>query len=79
LWRQTLILIKSKSLLPQSELSDDEKSAIGDLELRLELHKIFKDAGLLVKELFGQKLFLKQEKSRLLFQYLRLTNASTRS
>lgn len=52
----TLILIKSKSLLPANELTEDEAGAIGDLELRLELYKIFKDAGLAVQNIFGKNI-----------------------
>ena len=36
----TLLLIKSKSLLPNLELSEDEKGNIADLERRLALYKI---------------------------------------
>jgi segregation and condensation protein A len=51
----TLILIKSKSLLPQLDIGIDEQSEIEDLELRLKLLQIFKNASKDVKEIFGQK------------------------
>jgi len=50
----TLILIKSKSLLPQLDLSNEEGSEIEDLELRLKLLQIFKHASKDIKEMFGK-------------------------
>ncbi|HYF13213.1 MAG TPA: segregation/condensation protein A [Candidatus Paceibacterota bacterium] len=41
----TLLLIKSRSLLPTLELSDDEVRDIRELEYRLEVYKIIKEAG----------------------------------
>src|SRR5690606_35435420 len=52
----TLILIKSKSLLPQLDLSNEETNEIQDLELRLKLLQIFKDASKDIKERFGVKI-----------------------
>lgn len=49
----TLILIKSKSLLPTLDLSNDEEEKIGDLERRLALYKIIKEASLDIKNSFG--------------------------
>lgn len=49
----TLILIKSKSLLPTLDLSDDEEEKIGDLERRLALYKIIKEASIDIKNNFG--------------------------
>lgn len=49
----TLILIKSKSLLPTLDLTEDETEKIGDLERRLRLYKIFKEASIDVKNNFG--------------------------
>ncbi len=50
----TLILIKSKSLLPQLDLNQEESTEIEDLELRLKLLQIFKRASKDIKELFGK-------------------------
>lgn len=58
----TLILIKSKSLLPTGELTEDETNAIGDLELRLELYKIFKEAGVVIQNIFGKKIIFGTQK-----------------
>lgn len=51
----TLILIKSKSLLPQLDIGLDEQSEIEDLELRLKLLQIFKEASKDIKEIYGKK------------------------
>lgn len=53
----TLILIKSKSLLPNLALSKDEEEKIVDLESRLALYKIIKDVSVKVRENFGQQIF----------------------
>lgn len=50
----TLLLIKSKSLLPNLELTEDEQSNIEDLEKRLDLYKIFKNASLELSSIFGK-------------------------
>lgn len=52
----TLILIKSKSLLPKLNLEKDEEADIKDLETRLSILKIFKDISISIDELFGQKI-----------------------
>lgn len=49
----TLILIKSKSLLPTLSLTDDEEEKITDLEKRLKLYQIIKNASIDVKTNFG--------------------------
>jgi segregation and condensation protein A len=52
----TLILIKSKSLLPDLELTEDETEKITDLEQRLNLYRIIKNASLDIKNEFGLKI-----------------------
>lgn len=49
----TLILIKSKSLLPNLELTEDEEEKIVDLEKRLKLYQIIKNASIDIKKDFG--------------------------
>jgi segregation and condensation protein A len=49
----TLILIKSKSLLPTLTLTEDEEEKIDDLEQRLKLYQIIKNASIEVKNYFG--------------------------
>ncbi len=52
----TLILIKSRSLLPSLELSQEEEKSIEDLEERLRLYKKFKELSLHVQKRFGKKI-----------------------
>ncbi len=54
----TLVLIKSKSLLPNLKLTEEETGEIGDLERRLRLYQLIKDAGLFVKDTFGKRTIL---------------------
>lgn len=50
----TLILIKSRSLLPNMELTVDEEKEIVNLEDRLKLFRLVTDTGLSLKEIFGK-------------------------
>lgn len=60
----TLILIKSKSLLPNLSLTVDEEEKISDLENRLRLYQIIKNASVDIKTNFGTKvIFRPLEKS----------------
>jgi segregation and condensation protein A len=52
----TLILIKSKSLLPNLSLTEDETEKIADLENRLKLYQIIKNASLDISNTFGTKI-----------------------
>lgn len=52
----TLILIKSKSLLPNLNLTDEEKEDIKSLEERLRLFELFTRLGGNVKNMFGEKI-----------------------
>lgn len=52
----TLILIKSKSLLPNLALTEDETEKIVDLESRLKLYQIIKNASVDIKTQFGTKI-----------------------
>ncbi len=49
----TLLLIKSRSLLPVLELSKEEEQSIEDLEERLRQYQIYRDAGAHIAERFG--------------------------
>lgn len=49
----TLLLIKSRSLLPVLELSEEEEGSIHELEERLRLYKIYREAAKVVGESFG--------------------------
>src|ERR1035437_2753511 len=48
----TLLLIKSKSLLPDLNLTDEEQGDISDLERRLKMYKCIKEASVHVRRLF---------------------------
>lgn len=49
----TLLLIKSKSLLPTLDLSSEEEATIGELEERLRYYQIFRDASELMRQQYG--------------------------
>lgn len=51
----TLLLIKSRSLLPVLELSSEEEENIDDLEKRLRLYQIYRNASRVVLDSFGLK------------------------
>jgi segregation and condensation protein A len=57
----TLILIKSKSLLPNLTLTDDEEEKITDLENRLRMYKIIKTASIDIKNNFGTRIIFRPE------------------
>lgn len=52
----TLLLIKSKSLLPSLALSDEEKTDIRDLELKLKIYKKIKELSVFIKSGFGKQM-----------------------
>ena len=60
----TLLLIKSKSLLPELNLTTEEKHDIQDLETRLSILKRIKDASVHVRKLFGEEVIFPQSHSR---------------
>ncbi len=57
----TLLLIKSKSLLPILELTDEEEASIDDLEERLRRYQIYRDAGLVMQQQFGTTILYEPE------------------
>jgi segregation and condensation protein A len=54
----TLLLIKSKSLLPTLELTPEEETEILDLEKKLEIYKFFQERGKDILEILKKKNFL---------------------
>lgn len=50
----TLLLIKSKSLLPVLELTEEEEASIEDLEARLKQYQLYRDAALSLVPQFGK-------------------------
>lgn len=50
-----LVLIKSKVLLPTLELTEEEETDIKDLESRLKIYKEFKEASVLLSNLWSKR------------------------
>jgi segregation and condensation protein A len=50
----TLMLIKSRSLLPQLVLTDEEQESIEDLEMRLKIYQRVKELALTLKKIYGK-------------------------
>ena len=51
----TLLLLKSKSLLPILELTEVEEEGIDQLESRLKRYQIFRNAGKIIESIFGKR------------------------
>lgn len=67
----TLILIKSRSLLPGIPLTQDEEKSIVDLESRLRMYQVIKEVSENIKTIFGkQLLFTAPEKRVISFENL---------
>jgi segregation and condensation protein A len=49
----TLLLLKSKSLLPVLELTESEEESVDQLEVRLRFYQIFRNAGKTLSSVFG--------------------------
>ncbi len=60
----TLILIKSKSLLPNLNLTDEEEGDIRNLEDRLKLYELYIRLGGNIKDTFGEKIIFAPEERR---------------
>lgn len=60
----TLLLIKSKSLLPALTLTQEEEEGIHDLETRLKIYQRIKDASVHIKDMFGKEIIFSQSQSR---------------
>ncbi len=51
----TLLLVKSKSLLPVLDLTEEEEQSIEDLEERLRQYQIIRDAAIMLQAMFGRE------------------------
>jgi len=60
----TLLLIKSKSLLPTLSLTEEENASIEDLEVRLKQYKRFKELSVGLSQIFGKKIIFAKNPSR---------------
>lgn len=59
----TLLLIKSKSLLPALTLTEEEEVEIHDLETRLKIYQRIKDASLHIKDIFGKEIIFQRSQT----------------
>jgi segregation and condensation protein A len=57
----TLLLIKSRSLIPSLNLTEDEQQDINDLERRLKIYQKIKELSVYVKKAFGQNIIFYPE------------------
>ena len=53
-----MLLIKSKSLIPELELSEEEEGSIGDLERRLAAYEKAREAARELSKIFGRSVML---------------------
>ncbi len=60
----TLLLIKSKSLLPSLVLTEEEQGDIRNLETRLKIYKRIKEASQNVAKMFGEEVIFLQSQTR---------------
>ena len=60
----TLVLIKSKSLLPTLSLSEEEQESIETLEKRLKLHQRMKELSLHISKNFGKRISFQKTHSK---------------
>ena len=61
----TLLLIKSKSLLPTLDLTEEEQASIEDLEARLKIYARMKELSVHIKELFGKDVIFAKENNKI--------------
>ena len=52
----TLLLIKSRSLIPSLNLTEEEKTDVRDLELKLKIYKKIKELSVFIKSNFGKQI-----------------------
>lgn len=60
----TLLLIKSKSLLPALMLTLEEEQGIGDLERRLKIYQEIKNASVHISKMFGEDMIFMPSQAR---------------
>ncbi|MFZ2048921.1 MAG: segregation/condensation protein A [Minisyncoccia bacterium] len=60
----TLMLVKSRSLLPMLELTEEEEGSIEDLENRLALYARTKELALEVRKMFGKNIIFDKTPSK---------------
>lgn len=60
----TLMLIKSRSLLPSLPLTEEETASIEDLEYRLKLYQKVKELSIELKRLYGKSIIFEKSPSK---------------
>jgi segregation and condensation protein A len=60
----TLMLIKSRSLLPMLELTEEEEESIEDLEMRLKIYARVKELAVGLKKLYGKEIIFEKSPNR---------------
>ncbi len=60
----TLLLIKSKSLLPVLELTTEEVATIDDLEKRLSLYRYYRELSGMLRNVFGKSFLFSRDTNR---------------
>jgi segregation and condensation protein A len=61
----TLLLIKSKSLLPTLNLTTEEQASVKDLEHRLKMYEKIRQASVGIQKLFGERFLFARSERRL--------------
>ena len=56
-----LMLIKSRSLLPMLELTEEEEESVHDLETRLQVYARIKELSMGLKNIFGKQMIFEKE------------------
>lgn len=56
----TLVLIKSKAILPELNLSEEEESSIDDLKRRLKMYELFRSLAQEIRETYGKKIIFER-------------------
>ncbi len=62
----TLLLIKSRSLLPALDLTVEEEESIQDLEYRLKQYQRIKELSVHIKERFGKNIIFEKNQNRII-------------
>ncbi|MBU1091787.1 segregation/condensation protein A [Patescibacteria group bacterium] len=57
----TLVLVKSRSLMPSLEISEEEKEEIDDLEKRLKIYQKFQNISEGLEKIFGNNIIFSRE------------------
>ncbi|MFA7252680.1 MAG: ScpA family protein [Candidatus Paceibacterota bacterium] len=65
----TLLLIKSRSLIPSLNLTEDEQQDINDLERRLKLYQQIKDLSRHIKDKFGKNIIFAPEPRKMMLVF----------